>query len=199
MKFSSKKDSNEDGFLLAADNRLIRTQRGLDYKKGIYNKYGILFDDVLGGDNAFDSHGDEDGHQEVLFVVELLFDFFADVVVGDLDVLSDFTCFVHEGAKVFIDVNECIVQSLDEGNIHVVCGGADIFVLLAVVKVDGDHVDFGVTVFACFGGGHLDDLAWATLHNNIAIFAERGALCGEYLGGSRLGSFKLFLKIFRHV
>ena len=47
-------------------------------------------------------------------------------------------------------------------------GGANIFVFLSCENVEGDHVDFGVTVLTGLGGGHLHNLARAAL--KIKIF-----------------------------
>ena len=55
------------------------------------------------------------------------------------------------------------VHSLDVGDVHVVGGGTDIFVLLVGEDIDADHVDLGVAVLASLGGRHFDDLARASL------------------------------------
>lgn len=41
----------------------------------------------------------------------------------------------------------------------------------------------GMTVLARLGGGHLHDLAWPPLQQDIAVLAQGGALHGE--GGGR--------------
>ena len=56
------------------------------------------------------------------------------------------------------------VPTLDVWHLHVVCGWTDIFEFLAGENVEGNHVDFGVTVLAGLGGGHLDNLAGTALH-----------------------------------
>jgi hypothetical protein len=58
-------------------------------------------------------------------------------------------------------------------------GWAKIFVLLASEDVDGDQVDLGVTVLAGLGGGHVDNLAWAALDDDVTVLPQSGALHGE--------------------
>ena len=55
------------------------------------------------------------------------------------------------------------VTSGDVGHVHVVGGWADVLVLLLGEDVEGDQVDLGVAVLAGLGGGHLHNLARATL------------------------------------
>lgn len=76
------------------------------------------------------------------------------------------------------------------GHIHVVGGGREILHLLAGEDIDGDQVDLGVTVLASLGGGHLDDLAGATLDDDVAVLAQSRALHGEGLGGTSVSSLK---------
>ena len=37
-------------------------------------------------------------------------------------------------------------------------------------------MDLGVTVLSSLGGGHVDDLAWATLDDNEAVLSQGGTL-----------------------
>lgn len=67
----------------------------------------------------------------------------------------------------------------DVWDVHVVGRWAEIFVLLAGEDVDGDQVDLGVTVLAGLGGGHVNDLAWATLNHDVAVLPQGRALHGE--------------------
>lgn len=56
-----------------------------------------------------------------------------------------------------------IILTFDVGDIHVVGGGANIFILLARENINTDQVNFSVTVLACLGGGHFNNFAWASL------------------------------------
>lgn len=47
--------------------------------------------------------------------------------------------------------------------------------------IDGDKVDFRVTVLAGFGGGHFDDLAWTALDNDVTAANQVGS--GSALDG----------------
>ena len=62
------------------------------------------------------------------------------------------------------------------GNVHVVSRRAEIFQFLAREDINGDKMDFGVTMFASLGSTHFHDLARATLDHNEAVLAERGTL-----------------------
>lgn len=72
-----------------------------------------------------------------------------------------------------------VLAAADVGDIHVVGGGGEIFVLLAVEDVGSDKMDLGVTVLSGLGGGHVDDLASAVLDDNEAVLTQSRALHGE--------------------
>ncbi|GMR36382.1 hypothetical protein PMAYCL1PPCAC_06577 [Pristionchus mayeri] len=56
---------------------------------------------------------------------------------------------VHKGAEsITVDVHEHVLLSLDDGDVHVVGGRADILELLASEDVESDKVNFGVTVLS---------------------------------------------------
>jgi hypothetical protein len=57
-------------------------------------------------------------------------------------------------------------------------GGRQVFQLLASEDVYGDQVDFGVTVLASLGGGHIDDLAGTALDDDEAVLSQGRALHG---------------------
>lgn len=78
----------------------------------------------------------------------------------------------------------------DVGNLHVVGGWGKIFQLLAGEDIDGDQVDFGVTVLSSLGGGHVDDLAWTTLDNNVAVLSQGGTLHGKGGRGAGVGGLE---------
>ena len=69
-------------------------------------------------------------------------------------------------------------------------GWRQIFQLLSREDVDGDDVDFGVTVLASLGGRHFDDLAWAVLDDDVTVLPQGRALHREGLGGTRVGAFE---------
>ena len=73
------------------------------------------------------------------------------------------------------------------GNVHVVGGGREIFVLLGGEDISGDKVNLGVTVLASLGGGHVDDLARAALDDNEAVLTQSRALHGERQGRAGIG------------
>ena len=72
-----------------------------------------------------------------------------------------------------------VLSAGDVWHIHVVGGWAQIFQLLASEDVDGNKMDFGVTVLAGLGSRHADDLAGTALDNNQLVLAKSRALLGS--------------------
>lgn len=67
---------------------------------------------------------------------------------------------------------QLVLTADDVGNLHVVGRWGEIFQLLASEDVESDQVDLCVTVLASLGGGHVNDLAWATLDDNKAVLSQ---------------------------
>lgn len=61
----------------------------------------------------------------------------------------------------------------------------EIFQLLASEDVESDQVNLCVTVLASLGGGHVDNLAWATLDDNESVLSQGGTL--HRVGGRGAG------------
>jgi hypothetical protein len=80
--------------------------------------------------------------------------------------------FRHRSARTY----ELVLLAADVGDVHVVGGRAQLFELLASEDVDGDQVDFGVSVLAGLRGGHVDDLARAVLDADEAVLPQSRAL-----------------------
>jgi hypothetical protein len=76
------------------------------------------------------------------------------------------------------------------GDIHVVGGRAEIFVLLAGEDVEGDQMDLGVAVLASLGGRHINNLAGAVLDDDEAVLAESRALHGVGQRGAGVGGLE---------
>lgn len=83
----------------------------------------------------------------------------------------------------------------DERHLHVVGGGRQIFQLLAGEDVEGHDVDLGVTVLAGLGGRHFDDLAWATLDDNVTTLPQSGTLHRVGLRGAGVGGLEVLLML----
>lgn len=82
--------------------------------------------------------------------------------------------------------HEVVLLDLDNGDLHVVGGGAEFFKLLGSEDVDTDQMDLGVTVLASLGGGHVDDLAGTALDDDVAVLAEGRTLHREGVGGTSI-------------
>lgn len=77
------------------------------------------------------------------------------------------------------------VGSLDVGDIHVVGGGTDFFILLSSEDINSNQVDLGVSVLSGLGSAHINDLARESLDDHETILPEGGALHGVGEGSSR--------------
>jgi len=91
---------------------------------------------------------------------------------------------------VIVLTHELIFLADNVGDIHVVGGGAKIFKLLAGEDVNGNEMDFGVTVLAGLRGAHLNDLAGARLDDHKTILAESRALHRVGGGGASVGALE---------
>lgn len=76
-------------------------------------------------------------------------------------------------------------------------GGTDFFIFLSSEDINANQVDFGVTVLASLGGGHIHDLARESLDDYETILPEGGALHGVGQGGS-CGHLEVFILSSRH-
>ena len=71
--------------------------------------------------------------------------------------------------EIIVDVRELVFSAGDVGNVHVMGGRAEFFQLLAGEDVDGNKVDFGVTVLTGLRGAHFNNLAGATLYDDVPM------------------------------
>ena len=70
-----------------------------------------------------------------------------------------------------------------------------IFQLLAGEDIDGDQVNFGVTVLSSLGSGHVNDLAWTTLDDNMTVLSQGGTLHGKGGRGAGVGGLEGMLML----
>jgi gamma-glutamyltranspeptidase len=71
-------------------------------------------------------------------------------------------------------------------------------VFLLTEDVEGDHVNFSVTVLASLGSGHIDDLAGFALDHDEFTLSESRALLWVSKGSSGLSSFEFVIFVIRH-
>lgn len=134
---------------------------GLGLIRGVHRNKTKLF---LGGDlpseNSLLTDGGDDLNEDgSLVLLESVTDLLSDLVFWKFEVILLVARFgVHERAVSVVDGHQQVLTTLDDWNIHVVGGWADIFKLLSGENVDGDHVDLSVTVLSGLRGRHFDDL-----------------------------------------
>jgi len=158
----------------------------------------ILFVDGsvdFAGNHAFFTTSSQDGAQEILSVTVFPGDFFSDFSLRNLQVVTGVASIVHQRQEAVLNIKQLEVPTLDVWHFHVVCGWTDVFEFLAGENVEGDHVDFGVTVLAGLGGGHLDNLAGTALDHDESVLPECRALHGEGLGRTGIGGGEVVLFI----
>jgi len=131
------------------------------------------------GKTSFLAHGLGDGDIDLLAIVKVCLDLIADIAFGDFDVVLGSTFGGHQAEETIIDIDQLVLSSVNVGDVHVVGGGAEIFILLLGEDINADQVDFGVTVLARLGGTHIDNLAGTSLDEDVATLAESRALHGE--------------------
>jgi len=142
---------------------------------------------LLVGNGLLFTHGTDDGDKQIFTFIEGGHNFFAHVALRNFDIIFGGAILGHKVEEAIINVNKLVFATSDVGDIHVVGGGADIFELLAGEDINRNKMDFGVTVFASLGGGHVDDLARTTFDADVSVFTEGRALHGEGGGSPCIG------------
>lgn len=104
------------------------------------------------------THSGNNGNHEVLTIVESGLNLVTKITVGNTDVVLSVTVVGHKVEVTIVNVDELVLVTLNVGDVHVVGGGGNVFVLLGGEDVGSDKVDLGVTVLTGLGGGHVDDL-----------------------------------------
>jgi hypothetical protein len=95
-------------------------------------------------------------------------------------------------------VTYSVIGSLDLGDIHVVGGGANFFVLLSGEDINTNHMHLSVTVLSGLGSGGFHNLAWSSLHHSMTTLLDSRALHGEGLGGTTSHALESLGFLLRH-
>jgi len=140
-------------------------------------------------------HGLGDGDVDFLSVVEVGADFIAKFPFGDFDVVFGGTFVGHQVEETIIDVNQLVFGTDYVGDIHVVGGRTEIFVLSLSEDINSDQMDFSVTVLSSFGGAHVDDLARTRLDEDISVLTKCRALHGKTQRSTSRGGGEIMLMI----
>merc|ERR1712029_939006 len=151
----------------------------------------------LGCNDSFFTTSGEHSAQNLLAISNGVSDFFSKITIGNFEVLTHVTTVVHQGEIIVVNVAKLVVLSGHIGHVHVVGGGANIFAFLSCENVEGDHVDFGVTVLTGLGGGHLHNLARAALNHNKSVFTQSRTL--HRVGGRSSSISRLEIKFISHL
>jgi len=162
-----------------------------------------LLGSLLGLNSSLLAHGSQDDNVGILLLgLEEAEDLLANLTIGHLDIILGVAVVAHEGEEVIVrDIEKLVLLASDVGDVHVVGGRAQILELLAGEDVDSDEMDLGVTVLSSLGGGHVNNLAGATLDHNEAVLAQGGALHGVGRRGTGVDGVEvvLMLRIVGHL
>ena len=132
------------------------------------------------------THGSNNANVDLLTLIKGRTDLVTQVTLGHLQIVLGVSVVQQAGAVTLIrDINQTEIGTLDDGDLDVVGGRAQLLELLGGEDVDGDEVNLGVTVLSSLGGGHVNDLARVTLDHNVSALAEGGGLSGG--GGISVG------------
>jgi len=153
--------------------------KGLRAFRGFLKRNSLLF-----------AHGRDDGDQKIFTFIKSASDLTADVTLGDLNIVLRGAIWSHQIKESFVNVDKLVFGTSDIGDIHVVRGRTDIFQFLAGEDIDGDKVNFRVSVLTGLRGRHVHDLAGATLDNDVTVFAKGRALHREGERGPGTGLLK---------
>lgn len=78
------------------------------------------------------THSRDDGDEDFLSIIEKSLDLVTDFALGDLDIVLGGTVLVNQVKETVVDVEEGVFDTENVGDVHVVCGGREIFELLSV-------------------------------------------------------------------
>jgi hypothetical protein len=92
-----------------------------------------------------------------------------------------------------------VLVALDNRDIHVVGGRAEILKLLAGKDINGSKMDLRVAVLAGLGGRHIDNLARTALDHDVTTLAQGRALHGVRGRGAGIGGTEVVLMLGRMV
>lgn len=142
------------------------------------------------GRDALGVHRLGNGHVDVLSFVKRLANVNAElrvggVLVGGHEVLAVLSSvLVQEGGEAILgDISQQVHVGTDDGGLHVVGRGGNLFVLLASEDVNSSNVGLGVSVLAGLRGGHLDNLAREALQQNDLALLDLTSADRLGLGG----------------
>jgi hypothetical protein len=159
--------------------------KGLRAFRGFLKRNSLLF-----------AHGRNDGDEKIFTLIESARNVFANVTLGDLNVVLRGAIWSHQIKESIVNVDKLVFVTIDMGDIHVVRGRTDIFQFLAGEDIDGDKVNFGMPVLTGLRGRHVHDLAGATLYNDVTVLAKGRALHREGEGGPGTGLLKGLVMLF---
>lgn len=164
------------------------------YCKSIYWKYIhtrlSTLRSFLVRNSSLLTHSRDDGNNQVLTFLEVSLDLVTNLTIWNLDVVLGVTISGHQRQETIVNVQQLVVASGHVWHVHVVGGWGQIFVLLASEDVDTNQVHLGVTVLTGLGGGHVDNLTWSTLDNNVSVLSQCGTLLWEGQSSTGVGGFK---------
>merc|ERR1712224_27693 len=110
------------------------------------------------------SHGRHHSDDELLLLVNHVFDTSTDLVIRAFEIILSAAVVQHEGAKALVvDGEKLIICSVHDRRGHIVAGRTDVLLLRVGEYVKSNHMHLSVSVLARLGGRGLNHLAGAVL------------------------------------
>ena len=158
----------------------------------------------FGFDDGFLAHGGHHDHLDAFLFLhglgDLLEGIWGHFLERHFEVFTGFAFVIHESEETLvIHIKALVFLALGDDLLHVVGGGAHIFVLLAGEDVQACEGDLRMPMLACLGGGDFHHLARVALQKHDIALLDGSRLDGSGLGGagiSRLIGFNIVVHLF---
>jgi len=138
----------------------------------------------LEGNRLLLAHGGDDSDNILLGILELivlfqgLLDLFPDLTIR-IELHIIFLGCAEKVEEVIVGNTQKLVFSAGHvRHVHVVGGRTNIFEFFSGKDIDGDEMDFSMSMFTRLGGGHVNDFAGPALDHDVTVLPESRALHG---------------------
>lgn len=130
----------------------------------------LLLRNLLDTKGAFLAHGRNNGYNDSSSRFLVIHNPRTEFSPRNLNVVLLRTVWLDKMHKPILSTDKMTLDTGDIGNVYDLCGRAHFFELVLGEDIDGKHVN---VVGTC---AYLENLAWATLNDNVAILWQGRAL-----------------------
>lgn len=154
----------------------------------------LLFWSILERNGSFFTHSRDDGDDQVFTFIEFALDLVTQFSIWNFDIILGVTIWGHQWQETVINVQQLEFLSSDVWDFHIVGGWRQILQFLTSEDINGNQVDLGVTVLTGLGGGHVNNLTWSTLDDNVTVLSQSRTLHWEGQSSTGIGGLESVLK-----